>query len=96
MVESTNVSRLPPEVAVTPSLVCLAPGKVPVEITNSSGVPVTLPPKLVIGELHVVSEVVTNCGGQRAPEEPAQSGDCSVEFQHAALTETQRKKSKHC
>ena len=96
MVESTNVSRLPPEVAVTPSLVCLAPGrstcKVPVEITNNSGVPVTLPPKIVIGELHAVSEVVTNCGGQRAPEEPTQSGDCSIEFQHAALTETQRKK----
>ena len=83
MVEST-VSRLPPEVAVTPSLVCLGPGrstcKVPVEITNNSGVPVTLPPKIVIGKLHVVSEVVTNCGDQRAPEEPTQSGDCLVEF----------------
>lgn len=72
MVESTVVSRLPPEVAVTPSLVCLAPGKstckVPVEITNNSGLPVTLPPKIVIGELHLVSEVVTDEG---VPERPS-------------------------
>ena len=37
--------------------------------------------------------MVTNCGGQRAPEEPIQIGDCSFEFQHVALTETQRIKA---
>ena len=94
MVENNFISRLPPEVAVTPSLVCLAPGKstckVPVEITNNSSFPVTLPPKIVIGELHIVSEVVPD---ESVPKKPStQSDDCPVNLEHAALTETQKRK----
>ena len=98
ILEPSTSSGLPSQLTVTPSLVCLVPGKttckIPVELTNNSESPISLPPKAVLGELHVVTEVISD--QQSSVKEPAQQAnsnvDCPVDLQGTPLTKEQKEK----
>ena len=54
-------------ITVTPALTCLAPtgtkNRIPVELTNNSSQPVTLPPRAILASLQLASEVVVKPSG---------------------------------